>query len=56
MDAPKRLREISGYTTTDPPFTNATLDFPLNMLSLARAVPIRDVMNITGDTLCYKYV
>ena len=48
MAAPKRLQDISGYTTADSPFTNASPDFPSDMLSLSDAVPIRDVMNITA--------
>jgi tyrosinase len=56
LDAPKRLFEISGRSTVDPPFVNVTLDFQLDMGALAPPVPIRDVMDIGGDTLCIDYV
>jgi tyrosinase len=56
MDAHKRLHEISGRSTVDPPYKNVTLDFMLHSSTLAPPVPIRDVMNIFGPVLCYNYV
>ena len=55
-DVPKRLYEISGRSTVDPPYENITLEFPLQMSTLGRTVSIRDVMDITGYPLCYEYI
>ena len=55
MAAPGRLWEISGRTTVGPPYVNVTLDYPLDMMITADTVPIRDVMNTMGGTLCYTY-
>ncbi|KAG2011696.1 tyrosinase central domain-containing protein [Coprinopsis cinerea AmutBmut pab1-1] len=52
----KRLYEISGRAITNPPFTNITLDFPLQFDTLVpRPVPVRDVMDIHSEPLCYTY-
>jgi tyrosinase len=55
-DPRKRLREVSGRSTGDPPYKNITLDFKLKMGTLAEKVPIGDVMDISLDPLCYKYM
>ncbi|KAF9558276.1 tyrosinase [Agrocybe pediades] len=53
---PSRLYEISGYTTSTPPFTNLTLEYPLQMGTIGNTVPIRDVMDIHSEPNCYTYV
>ena len=53
---PSRLFEISGRSTTDPPYQNVTLDFELEMGNQAPKVPIRDVMDIHDGSNCYTYV
>jgi tyrosinase len=53
---PHRLYEISGRSTTQPPFHNVTLDYPLLMGTLGPNVPIRDVMDIWTTPNCYTYV
>jgi len=53
---PSRLYEISGYTTSTPPFTNVTLDYPLQMGTIGNTVPIRTVMDIHSEPNCYTYV
>lgn len=53
---PSRLYEMTGRTTTIPPFHNATRDYPLVMDSLGQTVPIRDVMDIHSEPNCYTYV
>jgi tyrosinase len=52
----RRLHEISGRSTVDPPYTNVTLDFMLHNGPLAPVIPIQEVMNISGPVLCYDYV
>ncbi|KAL0948838.1 hypothetical protein HGRIS_008961 [Hohenbuehelia grisea] len=54
-DLKKRLKDISGRTSIDPPFVNVTLDFKLNLGVLAPAIPIRDVMDVRNSPLCYQY-
>ena len=53
---PDRLYEISGRSTIDPPFVDVTLDYPLDMGTLADTIPIRDVMDIWSAPNCYTYV
>ncbi|KAH9478721.1 Tyrosinase P [Psilocybe cubensis] len=53
---PQRLYEISGRSTTTPPFKNVTLDYTLLMGNLGETRPIRDVMDIHSEPLCYTYV
>ncbi|KAJ3515550.1 hypothetical protein NLJ89_g1689 [Agrocybe chaxingu] len=54
---PSRLYEVSGRSTTTPPFRNITLDFIIEMgESLGPSVPIRDVMDIHSPPNCYTYV
>lgn len=53
---PSRLYDISGRSTTEPPFENVTLDFVLEMGLLAPNITIRDVMNIHQQPSCYTYV
>jgi tyrosinase len=55
-DLKRRLKDISGPTTQNPPYTEVTLDFGLKMSNLAPLVSIRDVMDTTGELLCYIYV
>ncbi|KAF8201276.1 monooxygenase [Mycena galopus ATCC 62051] len=50
-----RIQEMSGRSTADPPYTNVTLDFELDMLTIAPTVTIREVMDIRNDLLCYMY-
>lgn len=54
-DPKRRLKDISGYTTWEPPFTNTTLDFKLKMDVLSPPVPIRAIMEIQAAPSCYKY-
>lgn len=56
MDLANRLEDISGNTSVDPPHVEVTLDFGLKMSNLAALIPIRDVMDIEGDVMCYTYV
>jgi len=51
-----RLYEISGHSTTTPPFQNVTLDFKLEMGNFAPWLSIREVMNIHKEPSCYTYV
>ena len=53
---PSRLYDISGHSTTTPPFENVTLTFGLEMGRLAPTIPIRDVMDIHQPPFCYTYV
>ena len=53
---PSRLFDISGHSTPDPPFSNITLDFKLDMGNLAPNITIRDVMDIHDQLNCYTYV
>jgi tyrosinase len=53
---PHRLYEISGRSTTTPPFHNVTLDYALQMGTLGPTVPVRDVMDIWSAPNCYTYV
>ena len=55
LDPEKRLHEISGPTTVNPPFVEVTLDFMLTSSTLAPPIPIRDVMSIFHPSLCYTY-
>ncbi|KAF9051998.1 hypothetical protein BJ165DRAFT_1384778 [Panaeolus papilionaceus] len=50
-----RLWEITGRSTTTPPFVNVTLDYMLIMGTLANDVPIRDVMDTHQSPQCYTY-
>ncbi|TFK18975.1 Di-copper centre-containing protein [Coprinopsis marcescibilis] len=52
----KRIYEVSGRTTVDPPFHNVTLDFSLRFNTLASPIRVRDVMNIVSNPLCYIYL
>ncbi|KAJ8462778.1 hypothetical protein ONZ45_g17812 [Pleurotus djamor] len=54
-DMDKRLTDMSGRATEEPPYVNVTLEFELKMGPLAPLVPIRDVMDIRRTPLCYKY-
>ncbi|KAG6915526.1 hypothetical protein DXG01_011023 [Tephrocybe rancida] len=57
MEDPKRrLYAISGRSTYQPPFKNVTLDWPLSMAGVAPHARIRDVMDIAGGYMCYRYV
>jgi len=52
----RRLIEISGRSSVDPPFVNVTLAFKLKMGILAPLVSIGDVMDIRKELLCYEYI
>jgi tyrosinase len=54
QDRAKRLTDIAGVSSLNPPFANVTLDFKLKMDVLAPLVPIRDVMDTRS--MCYTYV
>ncbi|KAJ7931271.1 tyrosinase [Mycena leptocephala] len=56
LDLPKRLFDVSGRSSVDPPFVNITLGFELKMLNLAPLVPIRDVMDPRSEPSCYTYI
>ncbi|KAJ7669374.1 tyrosinase [Mycena polygramma] len=56
LDLPRRLFDVSGRSSVDPPFVNITLSFELKMLNLAPLVPIRDIMDPRSEPLCYIYV
>ncbi|KAJ7128802.1 tyrosinase [Mycena crocata] len=56
MDLPKRLFDISGRSTIDPPFVDITLAFELKMLNLAPSIPIRDIMDPRRGRFPYTYV
>ena len=51
-----RLYEVSGRSTITPPFQNITLDFGLEMGGFAPITPIRQVMDIHSEPMCYTYV
>ncbi len=55
MDLKRRLTDISGRTSIDPPVVNVTLDFKLKMGVLADLIPIRDVMDVRASPMCYIY-
>ncbi|KAJ7088705.1 tyrosinase [Mycena epipterygia] len=55
MNMSSRIEDMSGRSTTYPPFVNVTLDFELNMMMLAPTVTIREVMDIRNELLCYMY-
>ncbi|KAG9217933.1 hypothetical protein CCMSSC00406_0008574 [Pleurotus cornucopiae] len=55
MDLKRRLTDISGRTSIDPPVVNVTLDFKLKMGILADLIPIRDVMDVRASPMCYIY-
>nr|ATU82297.1 tyrosinase [Macrocybe gigantea] len=55
-DASKRLYQISGRSTVEPPYKNVTLDFPLDMVDEAEVLRIKDVMDIRRRPLCYEYI
>lgn len=55
-DPEKRLYEVSGRTSVDPPYRNVTLEYVLEMGTLAPWVRIREVMDIRRAGLCYEYV
>lgn len=55
LSKPGRLWEISGRSTTDPPYEEVTLDYPLVMGSLGPTTPIRQVMDTLSNTSCYTY-
>ncbi|PPR08304.1 hypothetical protein CVT24_000763 [Panaeolus cyanescens] len=56
MSTPSRLFEVTGRSTVDPPYTNITLDFILDVQTLGPAVAIRDIMDIQSSPGCYTYV
>ncbi|KAJ6532764.1 tyrosinase [Mycena vulgaris] len=56
LDLPKRLFDVSGRSSVDPPFVNITLAFELKMLNLAPLIPIRDIMDPSSQPLCYTYI
>ncbi|KAG5641695.1 hypothetical protein DXG03_004427 [Asterophora parasitica] len=55
-DPQRRMSDISGRSTTDPPYEDITLDFSLETDELAQRVRIGDVMDTQGGVLCYRYV
>jgi tyrosinase len=55
VDPMKRLGDMSGRSTVDPPHVNVALDFELKMMKLAPTVTIREVMDIRNELLCYAY-
>ncbi|KAJ7267324.1 tyrosinase [Mycena rebaudengoi] len=55
VDPMRRLGDMSGRSTVDPPHVNVTLDFELKMMKLAPTVTIREVMDIRNELLCYAY-
>ncbi|KAJ8079235.1 hypothetical protein PM082_021735 [Marasmius tenuissimus] len=54
-DPESRLYEVFGRTTVDPPYRDATLDFPLPS-GLAPLIDLASVMDIRNQFLCYVYV
>ncbi|KAH8822354.1 hypothetical protein DL96DRAFT_1819856 [Flagelloscypha sp. PMI_526] len=56
-DPTNRTYDIAGCTTIDRTCAqNTTLSFGMTVDSLAPDVTVGDVMNTTGDFLCYEYV
>ena len=53
---PSRLYEMSGRSTTTPPFKDVTLDSELEMGEFEGWLSIREVMDIHKDPNCYTYV
>ena len=54
---PSRLYEISGRSTTTPPYENVTLDSKLELGNFYAWPTIREVMDIHREpSLCYTYV
>jgi tyrosinase len=58
-DLSTRLDDVSGSLVAmdynNLQAGNATLDTVMQFESLAAAIKVRDVMNVQGDYLCYKY-
>jgi hypothetical protein len=52
----KRLYEISGRSTVNPPYRNVTLAYQLKTFNLAPPVTIAQVMDTTNPLLNYVYV
>ncbi|KAF7324633.1 Tyrosinase central domain-containing protein [Mycena kentingensis (nom. inval.)] len=55
MDSASRITDVSGRSTVEPPFTDITLDFELDMLGLVPTVTVREVMDLDSESLCYTY-
>ncbi|KAF8802803.1 Di-copper centre-containing protein [Phlegmacium glaucopus] len=55
VDPDRRLYDVSGRSSTTPPYQNITLDFGLDMGSFAPTKPIREVMDIYSEPMCYTY-
>lgn len=53
---PSRLYEVSGRSAITPLYQNITLDFGLDMGGFAPTEPIREVMDIYSEPMCYTYV
>ncbi|KAG6873060.1 hypothetical protein C0995_003540 [Termitomyces sp. Mi166 len=56
VDPGNRLYQISGRSTTNPPYRSVTLDTTLPTGTLGRPVKIREMMDIKNDLLCYTYI
>lgn len=58
-DPAKRLKDVSGpivpFDYTNLVAGNITLDFEVNLGKLGKSVPLRQLLDTTGGTLCYTY-
>lgn len=51
----KRLLEIGGRSSPNPPYGTANLDLLLEFGDLAPPVPLREVMDVAYEPYCYAY-
>ncbi|KAF5325995.1 hypothetical protein D9611_000744 [Ephemerocybe angulata] len=51
----KRLQEIGGRSSPNPPYGVVTLDYPLEFAGFAPTVPIRDAIDVGYEPYCYAY-
>ena len=55
-DPARRMDQITGRSTINPPYRNITLEDYLDYEQFAPKLQIKDVMDISSEPLCYVYV